>query len=96
MVAPAHVEDDIGGERLAGLFHLAVAGEDQTGHHQRLRPRARFGQAAVHQHLIGTLFRHPPAIAARPPGPQAARRFRFVSRRPPFASIAAMQDCPWI
>ncbi len=57
MIAPAHLECGILGQRLAGLGQFHLARKDQPGEHQRLRPRAAFREAARHQQLVEAQFR---------------------------------------
>ena len=56
MIAPAHLERRIGGERLPGLVDPAVAGKDQAGEDQRLPARPALDQAAVDEELVGAGF----------------------------------------
>ncbi len=59
MVAPAHLERRILGQLLARFGELLFAGENQTRHHQRLRPRAALDEPAVDEHLIEAAFSTP-------------------------------------
>ena len=52
MVAPAHLERGIPGDLLPGLVDPRLAREHQPRHHQRLRPRAAFGEPALDQQLV--------------------------------------------
>ncbi len=61
---------------VAGLVDPAIAGVDQTGQDQRLRPGPAFGQATLDQQLIGPPLRrqarHPAPL--RPRGGQGGTR----------------------
>jgi hypothetical protein len=52
MVAPAYLEHDVIGQRLARFVDLALTGEHQAGHDQRLGARPAFGKAAIDEHLV--------------------------------------------
>ena len=74
MVAPAHLQFCILGDRLAGLGDLRLAREHHPRHDERLCPRAAFRQPALHQYLIDPhLLRHsatniPTRGGVNPPG----------------------------
>src|SRR3546814_20825391 len=58
MIAPAHLDRRVRRHLLPRLLDLALADEHQPRHHQRLRPRPRFGEPAIDEHLIDAGFRH--------------------------------------
>ena len=53
VVLAAERERPVGGEGLARLFDPGLAGEHLAGQDQRLGAGAAFGEAAVHQELVG-------------------------------------------
>jgi hypothetical protein len=56
MVTSAHFQCRILAHLLARLGQLRLAGEHESGHHQRLRTRAALGKAASDEQLIETLL----------------------------------------
>jgi hypothetical protein len=97
----AALDDNLGIFRdlLAGLVDLSIPGEDQAGHHQRLRAGATFGEAAAHQELIDALLRHLCALsrfAALEPIPRLGHR-GTMTKRPlaalPMFALAGLAAC---
>jgi hypothetical protein len=60
MIAPAHIERHVVGQRLPRLVDLARAGKHQPRHDERLRTRFRFREPAVDEHLVRTGLCHAP------------------------------------
>ncbi len=56
VVAPTHLDRGIIRQRFAGLVDPPLAGKHQTREDQRLRSGPAFGQAPLHQQLIGAML----------------------------------------
>ena len=57
----AHLYRRLFGQRLPGLVDLALAGKDQAGEDQGLRPRPALGETAIDEQLIGAKLGHAPS-----------------------------------
>ena len=58
MIAALDADRGILGNLLPRLVDLAVADEGEAGEDQRLRARPAFGQSAIDEQLVCTLFGH--------------------------------------
>ncbi len=56
MVLAAQFQWRAGGEKVAGLLHAAIAGEDSAGQDQGLGAGAAFGESAVGEEEVGAVF----------------------------------------
>jgi hypothetical protein len=70
VIAAFYVEHGVFGELLSRFVDLAIAGEDEPRHDQRLRAGAAFNEPAVDEHLIGALLGHAVALVGALPALQ--------------------------
>jgi hypothetical protein len=56
VLGTAHFERRVGGESSSGLVEPALTAPDQAGQHQRLRPRAAVGEAALDEERVEALL----------------------------------------